>query len=919
MPLETVVIKITGDSKDLNKTIDQLEKVGKVDRQNAKSFKKTSKQMGSGFDSLKGKALALGGTMIGAFAIQQVISSAITTLKNFEKELSTLQSITGSTAKEMEFFSQAAKDIGRDTKTSATEVVKAFTLIGSAQPELLKNSKALAEVSKQALILGKAAGIDASAAATALTSAMNQFGVSAKDAAKFTDIFATSQQKGSSFIAATSEALINVGAVASAAGLSFETTNAAIQALAKGAITGSRAGTALRGVLSKLSSQTDDTINPSMIGLGDTITELAKRNLTLKDATKLVGEEGATGLLTLIKQKDIYFELDGALNETGNAMAQMEINTDNLDGSLEDLGNNWEIFILGLSGSDGVLKDTTDAFSDFLFILTERGLIDALASFAGGAWGVTTAMKDQIKVEKEIANLEEQRTADLKEIIALNLNEAISIEKLNDLKGKANFTEKELNKLRINSTITYTEYGKALNSIKAIQDGSIEIIKELTEEEKKLKQIQEDRTKTIGDLQKELKALRDAQKSLIPGSEALLENQKRVKEIQAILKGEIIKSISPVKMLQQEIAKLKTRLEEQALAGDVSSVTLKKYNDLIKKLKTAQDLLNEAIGKTPEQLKKEEEALANLAAKQATAKNKGIALEKRQQDEIDKTFSLSAELGVDFVGLMAEFYASDFDNFQEFEEAKRNEVRKTEDERIAKIEQTIANISEVEQSLSAIIGQVNENKLIAIDNEETKALKSLEAQGLGEEELAKKQKEIQDKAERERAVILRKQFIADKISAITQVAINTALAVTRALASTANPIFAAFIGGLGLVQAGVIAAQPIPEFHEGKKAELKDDEIYAKILKSESVIPPEQSKKYKGAIDSMIDKKYEDYVFQEYMLPMMKSMSKKDSSPYNDVHLWNNQKKQIRLMQESNGLAKAMIKALDMGSQRRSW
>ena len=366
MALETVVIKITGDSKDLNKTIDQLEKVGKVDRQNAESFKKTSRQMGSVFDSLKTKAMALGATMLGAFTIQQVVGNAINTLTNFEKELSTLQSITGSTAKEMEFFKQAAKDVGQATKTSATEVVKAFTMIGSAQPELLKNSKALAEVTKQALILSKAAGIDATSAATALTSAMNQFGVSADDAAKFTDIFATSQQKGSSFIAATSEALVNSGAVAAAAGLSFETTNAAIQALAKGAIVGARAGTALRGVLSKLSKQTDDSINPSMVGLGKTITELAKRNLTLKDATKLVDEEGATGLLTLIKQRDIYFELDGTLNDTGNAMEQMAINTDNLDGSLEELGNNWEGFILGLSGSEGVLKDTADIFSDFL-------------------------------------------------------------------------------------------------------------------------------------------------------------------------------------------------------------------------------------------------------------------------------------------------------------------------------------------------------------------------------------------------------------------------------------------------------------------------------------------------------------------------------------------------------------------------
>jgi len=211
---------------------------------------------------------------------------------------------------------------------------------------------------------------------------------------------------------------------------------------------------------------------------------------------------------------------------------------------------------------------------------------------------------------------------------------------------------------------------------------------------------------------------------------------------------------------------------------------------------------------------------------------------------------------------------------------------------------------------------MTENKLIGIDNEEKRALDALEAQGLGEEELAKKQKEIQDKAADDRAAILTKQAIADKAAALIQVAINTALAITKA---SPDPILIALAAVVGAAQAGVIAAQPIPEFHEGKKAELKDGEVFAKILKSESVIPPSQSKKYKGAIDSMIDKKFENYVFQEYMLPMMKSMSKKDVTPYNDVHLWNNQKKQIRLMQESNGLTKLMIKTLDHTNHRRTW
>jgi len=906
MALETVVIKIKGDSKDLNKTIDQLEKVGKVDRQNAASFKKTSKAMGSGFDGLKKKAMALGATMLGAFAIQQVIGSAINTLKNFEKELSTLQSITGSTAKEMEFFQQAAKDVGQATKTSATEVVKAFTLIGSAQPELLKNSKALAEVTKQALILGKAAGIDAASAATALTSAMNQFGASASDAAKFTDIFATSQQKGSSFIEATSEALINAGAAASAAGLSFETTNAAIQALAKGAIVGARAGTALTGVLSKLSSQADDSINPSMIGLGDTITELAKRNLTLKDATKLVGQEGATGLLTLIKQKDIYFELDGALNETGNALEQMAINTDNLDGSLDELGNAWEIFILSLSGSDGIMKDTIDFITTFITTITK---------------GFKTV--DEIKAEVYLKNLAENAREDVKEFeIYAKALKATGTE----IKTLAELSESflENDKKRLKILKDETKYVKDLadaskmGEIKLIENrieavtGFIAVQKEQAESTENLSELEKLGAKTVGALLKEKTDLIEAQKKLNIGSKELAENKARVTQIIKILKGETKEAKTEFQLLQGVVSELKKTLLDQALAGDLDTKTLIALNEATEKVTKAQEKLNDAM--------KTDEDIAKIAAAEATLMNQRGKATSEMTSDIDAAFKLAQDIGGDQVSLMAEFMTSDFETFKEFEEKKREVVQKTADERLEKIQNIVALISEVEQQASAIFAQISENKLIAIDNEETKALRALENQGLGEEKLAEKQKQIHEKSDKERAEIMRKQAIADKASAIVQATMRTALAIVSALAMLPPNIpLSVLVGVLGAAQVAVIAAQPIPEFHEGKKAELKDGEMYAKILKSESVIPPEQSKKYKGAIDSMIDKKFENYVFQEYMLPMMKSMSKKDPTPYDDVHVWNNQKKQIKLMQENNGLTKLMINTLVNTNHRRTW
>ncbi len=844
MALEKVVIEITGDTKQIDKTIDQLEKIGKVDRKNAASFKKTSKEQGKALDFVKGKALALGATLLGAFAIQAVVGGAIKILKEFEKELSTLQSITGSTAKEMEFFSKTAIEVGRATKTSATEVVKAFTQIGSAQPELLKNSVALAEVTKQALILGKAAGITATEAAIALTSAMNQFGVSADKAAKFTDIFATSQQKGSSFIRDTSEALINAGAAASAAGLSFETTNAAIQALAKGAIVGARAGTALRGVLSKLSSQSDDEINPSMIGLSKTLKVLQSRNLSLADATKLVGEEGATGLLTLIKQIDLFNELDGSLNETGNAMEQMAINTDNLDGATEELNNAWESWIITLGKTDGILKGITDEMTDLLnasTVLEENNtsLIAQFILFSGT--GILTS--------ESILNLVDSMDklgltlTDNGPIIEANIEGIISTV---DALAKWREAQEKINGTFVESVV-----------------------------------VQEEQVKTIGELKKELANLRKAQDALIPGSQALIDNQKRVKEIQAILKGEIIKSITAFDELKKRISDVKKELINQSLAGDINKETIKELNDAVDELISAEVDLQIALAGTLPFMEAQELALAKINEQVKTGAD---LLEGFDKDQIEQADRL------------------------------RQDIEDTANKRLDAIDK----VNQAEIQAFNIIAQLNLNKIIAIDNEESRALKALEAQGLGREELAAKQLAIQQKADAERAKILTKQAKADKLAAIFQATINTAAAVTKALG--VNPAFALLIGALGLLEIATIAKQPIPTFHEGKKPELKPGELYAKILKTESVIPPKQSAENKELIDSMIDGNLQSYVFKQYQLPLIQKMAREQgSTPFDDINLWNNQKKQLELTSETNSLIRTMTKAMEPGNRRRSW
>lgn len=336
------------------------------------------------------------------------------------------------------------------------------------------------------------------------------------------------------------------------------------------------------------------------------------------------------------------------------------------------------------------------------------------------------------------------------------------------------------------------------------------------------------------------------------------------------------KGSDPVKLLSKRISELRAELLNQALSGKVSKDTIKELNEAVRTLARAEVDLKIALTDTLDPLE-------------------------------------SQALKIQKIGKEAQSASS---LISDFEQIQRDEIEATANKRL----NAIAMVSEAEQSAFRILDQINENKLIAIDNEEFKALKALENKGLAEEELAERQKEILEDASEARKEILRKQAQTDKIARIFDATINTAVAVTRALASTANPIFAAIIGALGAAEIAVIAAQPIPEFHEGKKSELKPGEINATILKAETIIPPDQSKKHKGLLDAVLDKNVDSYVFQEYMIPMMKGLNKgTPHTPYNDIHIWNMQKRQLKATHQGNVLIERLAKSLGSGSHRRTW
>ena len=299
---------------------------------------------------------------IAAIGVGSVVTNAITVNSQFNKSISELSAITGATGRDLKFLTDASKEFGATTTLSASQAATAFKLIASAKPDLLSNVEALKAVTREAITLAEAAGIDLPAAANALGNSLNQFNAAADESGRFINVLAAGAKFGSSSIAETSEALKNAGVSAANAKVSFEATNAAIQALATAGLRGAEAGTGLRNVLTILDTSADKSLRPSLVGLSGALDQLAAKQLDNTEFVKLFGRENQNAARILLNQRENLAGLTAALTGTNIAYEQAATNVDNLNGDLTVLASAYEgVQIEAAALADGGLRDVTQA------------------------------------------------------------------------------------------------------------------------------------------------------------------------------------------------------------------------------------------------------------------------------------------------------------------------------------------------------------------------------------------------------------------------------------------------------------------------------------------------------------------------------------------------------------------------------
>jgi TP901 family phage tail tape measure protein len=363
------------NTAEYRKLESQYKSVTKAAQAGDVQLKKLDKTVGDNFRNVGNYQSAIGGlkNVLGnlgiAFGASTVIQGAVTTIREFDQAIADLVSITGAGGKDLEFFKEQAIGLGKEVQGGASAVIEAYKLIGSAKPELLQNAEALNEVTKSAITLSQASGMELPAAATALTDAMNQFGAPAEQAGKFINVLANGALFGAAEIPQVTEALLRFGAVAKTANVSVEESTALIEALAEKGLKGADAGTALRNVMLKLSAPDAlprdakrrlDELGISFATLEDTSQPFSTRLEALKPLlndnaalVKVFGTENAVAATNLIRNSGRVAELTKQMETQGTATKQAEDRTKTLSQSFIELQGSFEGYLLQLNEASG--------------------------------------------------------------------------------------------------------------------------------------------------------------------------------------------------------------------------------------------------------------------------------------------------------------------------------------------------------------------------------------------------------------------------------------------------------------------------------------------------------------------------------------------------------------------------------------
>lgn len=349
-----VKIQIGGEKdssldKAFSQTKRELDNLYRFSKRTNQSFLSSVNKMDAFADKTfsfmaKGAAAASAG-ITGALAASTAAGAS------FESQMSTVQAISQASETEMARLKALAKQMGIETKFSATEAGQGLEYMAMAGWEVDSMLAGLPGI----MNLAAASGEDLGQVSDIVTDAMTAFNLEASRSAEFADVLAQASARSNTDVATMGQTFKYVAPVAGALGFSIQDTATAIGLMANAGIKGEQAGTSLRAMFTRIVKPTAEVeAAMSRIGLTVSNSDGSMRSLDeiLRDlrtgfaglseserastAASLAGQEAMSGMLALINASGEDYEKlsDSIYHAKGAAEEMAGVRMDNLKGDV---------------------------------------------------------------------------------------------------------------------------------------------------------------------------------------------------------------------------------------------------------------------------------------------------------------------------------------------------------------------------------------------------------------------------------------------------------------------------------------------------------------------------------------------------------------------------------------------------------
>lgn len=402
---EAAVAKTEKEIDQYNDELKKAEKYGDNYADSLDEMEAAQEKASEGFTVMKGAlaSLVADGIRLAIDGMKELAKQTLEAGMNFEQGMAQVQAISGASAEEMDALTAKAKEMGATTKFSATESAEAFNYMAMAGWDTEDMINGISGV----MNLAAASGADLATTSDIVTDALTAMGYSAGDATKLADVMAAASSNANTNVEMMGQTFQYAAPIIGALGYNMEDAAVQIGLMANAGIKGTKAGTALRSILSRLSAPPSECAKAmdilglslrdsegNMKSLDEVIHDLRVSFGAMNEVQKtsfakaIAGQEAMSGLLAIVNAApEDYEKLTKAVQESEGASKSMADTMNNtVEGQLTLLKSQVEgIQIQIYEKLMPSLRDGIDKISETLSAVDWDDVGDKLGDFANKA------------------------------------------------------------------------------------------------------------------------------------------------------------------------------------------------------------------------------------------------------------------------------------------------------------------------------------------------------------------------------------------------------------------------------------------------------------------------------------------------------------------------------------------------------